>query len=317
MGALVTSWAGVLTVAAVVAWLGVVGLRVLLGAGNLAGALAAARGETVGPALLATVLVLFVAERRWPAVAAAGAGPGPSGRRRLPRCSLRWSSCRCSCSSRPASPSRCSGTHRSCVLGRLPLVPQVVVVAVDPGRDGRHELAGARGQPPLGVAVALHALHHSQEDMSVFTTFRTHPFVHASYLLGGGARPGPRGQRDRPGRRAHHVRLPRHPAPRQPALDFRTPRPGLREPGLPPPAPRPRAGRRPRGGQLRVRARVAGTSWPGGRSYPTPGAAGRHRDRRPPGAGRAGAHGAPGGPGGGGPAGAALPGRAPRLDGPS
>ena len=28
----------------------------------------------------------------------------------------------------------------------------------------------------------LHALHHSQEDMSVLTTFRTHPLVHASYL---------------------------------------------------------------------------------------------------------------------------------------
>ena len=28
----------------------------------------------------------------------------------------------------------------------------------------------------------LHALHHSQEDMSVFTTFRTHPLAHASYL---------------------------------------------------------------------------------------------------------------------------------------
>ncbi|HEX4082441.1 MAG TPA: hypothetical protein VHX40_05695, partial [Acidimicrobiales bacterium] len=68
VGALVTSWVGVLTVAAAATWLGVVGLRVLLGAGNLTGALAAARGETVGPALLATVLVLFVAERRWPAV---------------------------------------------------------------------------------------------------------------------------------------------------------------------------------------------------------------------------------------------------------
>ena len=29
----------------------------------------------------------------------------------------------------------------------------------------------------------LHALHHSQEDMSVLTTFRTHPLVHATYLL--------------------------------------------------------------------------------------------------------------------------------------
>jgi sterol desaturase/sphingolipid hydroxylase (fatty acid hydroxylase superfamily) len=28
----------------------------------------------------------------------------------------------------------------------------------------------------------LHALHHSQEDMSVFTTFRTHPLIHATYL---------------------------------------------------------------------------------------------------------------------------------------
>jgi sterol desaturase/sphingolipid hydroxylase (fatty acid hydroxylase superfamily) len=29
----------------------------------------------------------------------------------------------------------------------------------------------------------LHALHHSQEDLSVLTTFRTHPLLHATYLL--------------------------------------------------------------------------------------------------------------------------------------
>ena len=29
----------------------------------------------------------------------------------------------------------------------------------------------------------FHALHHSQEDMSVFTTFRTHPLSHASYVI--------------------------------------------------------------------------------------------------------------------------------------
>ena len=28
----------------------------------------------------------------------------------------------------------------------------------------------------------FHALHHSQEDMSVFTTFRAHPLAHVSYL---------------------------------------------------------------------------------------------------------------------------------------
>jgi sterol desaturase/sphingolipid hydroxylase (fatty acid hydroxylase superfamily) len=29
----------------------------------------------------------------------------------------------------------------------------------------------------------LHALHHSQEEMSILTTFRTHPLVHTSFLL--------------------------------------------------------------------------------------------------------------------------------------
>ena len=47
----------------------------------------------------------------------------------------------------------------------------------------------------------LHALHHSQEDMSVFTTFRTHPFTHAVVLCRGLARPwcsGPAGPCRRP-----------------------------------------------------------------------------------------------------------------------
>jgi sterol desaturase/sphingolipid hydroxylase (fatty acid hydroxylase superfamily) len=29
----------------------------------------------------------------------------------------------------------------------------------------------------------FHELHHSQEDMNVLTVFRTHPFIHVSYLL--------------------------------------------------------------------------------------------------------------------------------------
>jgi sterol desaturase/sphingolipid hydroxylase (fatty acid hydroxylase superfamily) len=29
----------------------------------------------------------------------------------------------------------------------------------------------------------FHELHHSQEDMSVLTVFRTHPFIHVSYLI--------------------------------------------------------------------------------------------------------------------------------------
>ena len=29
----------------------------------------------------------------------------------------------------------------------------------------------------------FHELHHSQEDMSVLTVFRTHPLIHVSYLV--------------------------------------------------------------------------------------------------------------------------------------
>ena len=67
-------------------------------------------------------------------------------------------------------------------LGRLPLVPQVAVVAVVlVGMDGMNWLAHLANHRSTSLW-RLHALHHSQEDMSVFTTFRTHPLVHASYL---------------------------------------------------------------------------------------------------------------------------------------
>jgi sterol desaturase/sphingolipid hydroxylase (fatty acid hydroxylase superfamily) len=181
VGALVTSWVGVLTVAAVAAWLGVVGLRVLLGAGNLTGALAAARGETVGPALLATVLVLFVAERRWPAVdrpALSRAHLVDAGYLALfavavlPLLTL-------------VQTGFAVELQRYALflrLGRLPLVPQVAVVAVVlVGMDGMNWLAHLANHRSTSLW-RLHALHHSQEDMSVFTTFRTHPLVHASYL---------------------------------------------------------------------------------------------------------------------------------------
>ena len=94
----------------------------------------------------------------------------------------------------------------------------------------------------------FHALHHSQEELSVLTSFRAHPLMHTTgFLLASipvvvlmPARPiDPV---------AHHrLRLRRHPAARQPPLDLRPARPGPGEPRVPPAAPRDgHPGREPR-----------------------------------------------------------------------
>ncbi len=68
------------------------------------------------------------------------------------------------------------------VLGRLPVVPRLGVVIVTlVGIDAMNWCAHVANHR-FTTLWRLHALHHSQEDMSVFTTFRTHPLVHATYL---------------------------------------------------------------------------------------------------------------------------------------
>ena len=69
------------------------------------------------------------------------------------------------------------------MLRRLPLVPQVVVVAlILVGIDAMNWAAHVANHRSAALW-RFHALHHSQEDMSVFTTFRTHPLSHVSYLV--------------------------------------------------------------------------------------------------------------------------------------
>ena len=71
---------------------------------------------------------------------------------------------------------------RFLILSRLPLAPQVVVVgAILVGIDAMNWGAHVANHRSASLW-RLHALHHSQEDMSVLTTFRTHPLVHATYL---------------------------------------------------------------------------------------------------------------------------------------
>jgi len=69
------------------------------------------------------------------------------------------------------------------VLPRDGLLPRwlaigLILVAMD-GCNWLAHLANHR----VRVLWRFHELHHSQEDMSVLTVFRTHPFIHISYLI--------------------------------------------------------------------------------------------------------------------------------------
>lgn len=69
------------------------------------------------------------------------------------------------------------------VLPRLGFLPRwgavAAIVVVMDGCNWMAHLANHRLRPLW----RFHELHHSQEDMSVLTVFRTHPLVHVSYLI--------------------------------------------------------------------------------------------------------------------------------------
>src|ERR1700722_4454619 len=62
------AWYGVLALAAMCAWFGYVGLHSLLDANDLTAAISNARGNTIGPVLIAFIAVILLAEQFWPAV---------------------------------------------------------------------------------------------------------------------------------------------------------------------------------------------------------------------------------------------------------
>ena len=176
-----TAWLGVVALTTAAVWLCAVGAVVLVQAGDLWPALKVAHGQMLGAALLVVVAALFLAERAWPAV------PRPwlaRAHRSTPAtcCSSRWSWRRWSPCWIPASRWQSQRYARFLILSRLPFVPRVALVAVIlVGIDAMNWLAHVANHRSTALW-RLHALHHSQEDMSVFTTFRTHPLAHASYL---------------------------------------------------------------------------------------------------------------------------------------
>jgi sterol desaturase/sphingolipid hydroxylase (fatty acid hydroxylase superfamily) len=176
-----SAWLGVLTLAGVAAWLGWIGLRVLYQAGDLSNALATARGHMIGPALIIMVAAILLAERRWPAVQ----------RPLLARAHLVDAGYLALFAVivvpiltfvETGFAIEVDRHARFLLLERLPLAPRVILVGVIlVGTDAMNWLAHVANHRSAALW-RLHALHHSQEDMSVLTTFRTHPLVHASYL---------------------------------------------------------------------------------------------------------------------------------------
>jgi hypothetical protein len=69
------------------------------------------------------------------------------------------------------------------VVHRLELLPRWAVISlIFVLMDGCNWLAHFANHR-IRVLWRFHELHHSQEDMSVLTVFRTHPLIHVSYLI--------------------------------------------------------------------------------------------------------------------------------------
>lgn len=69
------------------------------------------------------------------------------------------------------------------ILPRIGFLPRGVAIGlVFVAMDGCNWLAHLANHR-IRVLWRFHELHHSQEDMSVLTVFRTHPLIHVSYLI--------------------------------------------------------------------------------------------------------------------------------------
>ena len=154
-----------------------VGAAALERSGGIGRGLAAGRSLLIGPIVLTTVTAVLVAERRWPAEARPLASRGPiqdgayfvlhvvavvpfmtllsaAFAQLLAEAVPRWT---------PAS-----GAGAPMWL----LVPATFVLM-----DGCNWLAH-RADHRFGALWRFHALHHSQEELSVLTSFRAHPVSH-------------------------------------------------------------------------------------------------------------------------------------------
>jgi sterol desaturase/sphingolipid hydroxylase (fatty acid hydroxylase superfamily) len=170
-----------LAIAALAAWLGWRGASQLSDFG-VARSIAAGRFELAGPVVLGFVLVMFGVEQAWPAV-----------RRPLLARGHLVDMCYLLAYALVVVPLIVLiGAGFSGELARLapwlaiPRIPGVpgwcfvvlAVIAID-FVDWLAHLGNHR----ITSLWRLHAVHHSQEELSILTTFRAHPLVHVSFLI--------------------------------------------------------------------------------------------------------------------------------------
>ena len=251
---------------ATLALCGLAGLLVTVGFSDLVKThvlwsdLRSSQDEAVGPVLVAVVAAVFVAERIWPAVPRRAAARGHL----VDACYLAlyalvgpvvtllstgfaWPS--------SATPLSCaSAGYRWC----RSWVWSSSSFSLSTPATGRPIVANHR----TAMFWRFHALHHSQEEMSVFTTFRTHPLAHVSYLPALIPALMLRRQRDGADRGADRLWVFGDAPSRQPAVDFGPLGQDLGEPGVTTGCTTPAIRRWEGGRELRVRPGVLGP--PGG-----------------------------------------------------
>jgi sterol desaturase/sphingolipid hydroxylase (fatty acid hydroxylase superfamily) len=169
----------VAVVAGVLLW---VGWASGWGDADFAGSVVSLRAVVAGPATLAIIGVFLVVERTWPAQSRPLLARGH-------RHDMLFTLVNALLVVPLVTALTLATVHvaRSSVpwivLPRIGLVPRwaaiaVIVVAMD-GLNWAVHLANHR----FRMLWRFHELHHSQEDMSVLTVFRTHPLIHVSYLV--------------------------------------------------------------------------------------------------------------------------------------
>ena len=175
-----SAWAAGLVVAGAGALLSGTGATILVRQHLLERQALSAESSMVGPALVAVVGALFLAERRWPVVRRPWTAPAHL-------VDLGYLALFAAIA--PLVSFLDTGfaleidRHAGfLVVGRLSPVPRLAVAAVIlVGIDAMNWAAHVANHRRAALW-RFHALHHSQEDMSVLTTFRTHPLAHVSYL---------------------------------------------------------------------------------------------------------------------------------------
>ncbi len=169
--------------AAVTAWLAWRGATVLDRDGTLGRALAGARHELAGPAVIGFVALALLCERLWPGERRSLLAKGHvqdavffvlSATLIVPLVTLLS----------VGSASVLAANAPWLEVNWLASWPQWIVVGVTLiAMDGCNWLSHL-AEHRLGFLWRVHAVHHSQEELSVLTTFRTHPLVHAiSFFL--------------------------------------------------------------------------------------------------------------------------------------